>query len=157
MEAEGQFLDGHVLVADGVIALVDLELAGVAGDGVLVDADGVQVVARQAWLGCPSQLVNGGAGHLAQERAESIARKHAATAGQDRQSHIVQRREMEDAGDAEDGLEEQRQHQARGVLRPEDRGLLHSFSTKIPQNDLVLSSPTHSSVGRPSAPWKSWR
>jgi hypothetical protein len=34
----------------------------------------------------------------------------------------VQRREMEDAGNAEDGLEEERQHQARGVIRAEDCG-----------------------------------
>ncbi|RXF07878.1 hypothetical protein EG878_17105, partial [Enterococcus faecalis] len=97
VEAEGQLLDGHVLVADGVIALFDLELAGEARDGVLVDADGVQVVARQAWLGCASQFVDGAEGNTAQEGAETIARQHAATAGQNRQSRIVQRREMEDS------------------------------------------------------------
>ena len=120
VEAEGQLLDGHVLVADRVIALFDLEFARVPGDGVLVDADAVQVVARQARLALATEFLDGAERNVAEQRAEAIARKHAATAGQDRESRVVQRREMKDARDAEDGFEEERKHQARGVLRPED-------------------------------------
>ena len=120
VEAEGQLLDGHVLVADRVIALFDLELARVPGNGVLVDADGVQVVAREGRLALATEFLDGAERNVAEQGAQTVARKHAAPAGQDRESRVVQRREMEDAGDAEDGFEEQREHQARGVLRPED-------------------------------------
>ncbi|MBL9008225.1 MAG: hypothetical protein JNJ46_28455 [Myxococcales bacterium] len=48
VETERPFLDGHVLVAQGVVALFDLEFAGEARDGVLVDADDVMRLFRQA-------------------------------------------------------------------------------------------------------------
>ena len=109
----GELLGAHLLVADGVEALGDLELAREAGDDVLVDAQGHHLVAqRRESLGGPRELLDSGGLHGAHQPAEARAGHDLLAAGEDREARIVQSLEVEDALDAKGRAKEQREHEA---------------------------------------------
>ena len=108
-----ELLGAHFLVADGVEALRDLELAREAGDGVVVDAQCRHPVAQRAQgLGGPHELLDPIGLHRAHQPPEARARHDLLAAGQDGEAQIVERLEVEDALDAQGRAEEQRQREA---------------------------------------------
>ena len=109
MEAIVEHLHRHEFVPYRVKPLGQMELAIEPRHCVFVEADEVARTSGQAGLGLAEQLLDRRARGMTHPVTQRRATHHPATAGQNRQPHVLQRREVEDALDSQHRLEEQRQ------------------------------------------------
>jgi hypothetical protein len=102
-----ELLDLHVLVSDGVEALLDPELPREAGDRVLVDADPVARCLADLRLCLVHESEHGADRRSADEAAERVPTEDLLAAGEDRKADVVEGLEVKDPRDAQDRFEEQ--------------------------------------------------
>jgi len=108
-----------VLVADGVIALSKAEFACKPRDGVLVDADGVTARPRDRRSRGLYEPSDAPECYTTYESTERMASEYGASTGENREARVLKRFEVEDARNADDSLEEERQDDASATVRVE--------------------------------------